>query len=72
MIAACNRERLGKGAGARPLDGDLPMSLLRTSLLRVVGAVASLSFLSACATRPINPPLLHYEQSAERQLKVWK
>jgi len=45
------------------------MTLLRPYLLRVVVAVASLSFLGACATRPINPPLLHYEPSAERQFE---
>src|SRR5215470_17375122 len=64
-----SRREASRQRSARPLSGVPPMTLLRPYLLRVVVAVASLSFLGACATRPINPPLLHYEPSAERQFE---
>src|SRR5262245_27935705 len=44
-----------------------------TSLVRplsmVVAVVASLSFLSGCATRAINPPLLRYDETSANQFE---
>ena len=45
------------------------MTSLAPSVSLLVIVVASLSLLGGCATRPINPPLLHYERSTEGQFE---